>query len=48
MPDNATDAAGDPLFISGFVSNWAVSDLNGQVDINPRAYRFKAWLSLHS
>lgn len=47
MPDNATDAAGDPLFISGFVGNWAVSDLTGQADINPRAYRFKAWLSFH-
>jgi len=47
MPDGATDAAGDPLFLVGFGDNWAVANLSGQVDIDPRQYRFKAWVSLH-
>jgi hypothetical protein len=42
------DPAGDPLFYPRFWDNWAIGDLSGWRSINPRSYRFKAWLSFHT
>jgi hypothetical protein len=42
------DAAGDPVFYPAFWDNWAIGDLSGRRSINPRSYRFKAWLSFHT
>ncbi len=44
----AFDPAGDPLYHVMFDANWAVVDPSGHVRINPKAYRFKAWLSLEN
>jgi hypothetical protein len=42
------DPEGNPLFYPRFWHNWAIGDLSGWRAINPRNYRFKAWLSFHS
>jgi hypothetical protein len=42
------DPEGNPLFYPEFWENWAIGDLSGWRAINPRNYRFKAWLSFHS
>lgn len=42
------DPEGNPLFYPRFWRNWAIGDLSGWRSINPRSYRFKAWLSFHS
>lgn len=42
------DAEGNPLFINHFGDNWAIGDLSGWRAIDPRHYRFKAWLSFHT
>lgn len=42
------DPEGNPLFINHFGDNWAIGDLSGWRAIDPRHYRFKAWLSFHT
>jgi hypothetical protein len=42
------DPEGNPLFYPEFWENWAVGDLSGRRSVNPRSYRFKAWLSFHT
>jgi hypothetical protein len=41
------DPEGNPPFHRWFWSNWAIGDMSGWRAINPRSYRFKAWLSFH-
>jgi hypothetical protein len=41
-----TDAASDTMFFPCLADNWAVTNMTGQVAVNPNALRFKAWLSL--
>jgi hypothetical protein len=42
------DPEGNPLFLHHFGDNWAIGDLSGWRAIDPRHYRFKAWLSFHT
>lgn len=44
----AVDAEGNTLFYPVFWDNWSVGDMAGRYTINPKSYRFKAWLSFHT
>jgi hypothetical protein len=42
------DPEGNPLFHQGFRDNWAVGNMAADIDVNPMAPRFLAWLSFHA